>query len=148
MSLPQAPQWGEPRSAGRILFFLPHSAQVSIDTGPAGAALPVVVLGSVIVMLVTGLGLHYFEPLPDWMRTGVTFVHDLLAAVVVVLSGTVGNNLDKWGVLIAGGAALALIVRRWLPAGLDRWILAIPLAGLAGLSIYSLFEFIVPHLKL
>ena len=44
------------------------------------------VLGSVIVMLVTGLGLHYFEPLPDWMRTGVTFVHDLLAAVVVVVA--------------------------------------------------------------
>jgi formate dehydrogenase subunit gamma len=44
------------------------------------------VLGSVIVMLVTGLGLHYFDPLPDWMRTGVTFVHDLLAAVIVVVT--------------------------------------------------------------
>jgi hypothetical protein len=70
-----------------------------------------------------------------------------LAAVIVVLSGTVGGNLDKWGILIAGGAALALIVRRWLPAGLDGWILALPLAGLAGLSIYSLFAFIVPYLK-
>ena len=35
-----------PRSAGRILFFLPHSAQVSIDTGPAEAAPPEVGLSS------------------------------------------------------------------------------------------------------
>ena len=70
-----------------------------------------------------------------------------LAAVIVVLSGTVGGNLDKWGILIAGGAALALILRRWLPAGLDGWILALPLVGLAGLSIYSLFAFIMPYLK-
>jgi 4-amino-4-deoxy-L-arabinose transferase-like glycosyltransferase len=70
-----------------------------------------------------------------------------LAAVIVVLSGTLGGNLDKWGILIAGSAALALVVRRWLPAELDSWILAIPLAGLAGLSIYSLFAFIVPYLR-
>ena len=55
--------------------------------------------------------------------------------------------MDKWGILIAGCAALVLIVRRWLPTDLDGWMLAIPLVGLAGLSVYSLFVFIVPYLS-
>jgi len=70
-----------------------------------------------------------------------------LAAVIIVLGGILGGNMDKWGVLIAAGGALVLILRRWLPAGLDGWILAVPLAGLAGLSLYSLFAFIVPYLE-
>ena len=64
-----------------------------------------------------------------------------------MISGALGGNLDKWGILIAGGATLILIVRRWLPASLDDWLVAIPLAGLAGLSVYSLFFFIVPFLS-
>jgi 4-amino-4-deoxy-L-arabinose transferase-like glycosyltransferase len=70
-----------------------------------------------------------------------------LVAVIILLSGAVSGNMDRWALLIAGGAALAMIARRWLPAGLDGYILAIPLAGLAGLSLYSLFAFIVPYLK-
>jgi hypothetical protein len=70
-----------------------------------------------------------------------------ITVMSIVVSGILGEYLDKWGVLIAGGATLVLIVRRWLPASLDGLILAIPVAGLAGLSVYSLFFLIVPHLS-
>jgi 4-amino-4-deoxy-L-arabinose transferase-like glycosyltransferase len=78
-----------------------------------------------------------------WIAAGVCG----LAALVVGVGGALGGHVDKWELLIIGGAALALIVRRWLPAGLDGWVLATPLAGLAGLSVYSLFVFIVPYLR-
>jgi formate dehydrogenase subunit gamma len=42
------------------------------------------VLGATIIMFVTGLMLHFFEPLPDNVRTGATFVHDMFALAVVV----------------------------------------------------------------
>jgi 4-amino-4-deoxy-L-arabinose transferase-like glycosyltransferase len=69
-----------------------------------------------------------------------------LVAAGVGVSSALSGGLDKWGLLIAGGAAIALAVRRWLPACLDDWILATPYAGLAALSVYSLFAFIVPYL--
>jgi 4-amino-4-deoxy-L-arabinose transferase-like glycosyltransferase len=77
-----------------------------------------------------------------WLGAGV-------CGVVVIwtgLSGALNGGLDKWGLLIAGGGAIALAARRWLPAGCDDWVLAAPFAGLAALSIYSLFAFIVPYL--
>lgn len=43
------------------------------------------VLGATIVMFVTGLMLHFFEPLPDDVRTGATFVHDMFALAVIVM---------------------------------------------------------------
>jgi formate dehydrogenase subunit gamma len=43
------------------------------------------VFGATIVMFVTGLMLHFFEPLPDNVRTGATFVHDMFALAVVVM---------------------------------------------------------------
>ena len=67
--------------------------------------------------------------------------------VVIGLASLVAGDLDTPGVLLAGGAALALVARRWLPARLDGWLPAIPLAGLAGLAVYSLFVFIVPYLR-
>jgi hypothetical protein len=67
-------------------------------------------------------------------------------ALIIGLGSMLGGGLDKWGLLIAGGGTLVLVVRRWLPARLDGWLLASPLAGLAGLSLYSLFAFIVPYL--
>ena len=70
-----------------------------------------------------------------------------LAAVIIGVGSALSGDLDRWGLLIAGGATLALVVRRWLPAFLDRWVLVIVFAGLAGLSIYSLFVFIVPYLS-
>ncbi len=69
-----------------------------------------------------------------------------IAAAWIGLSGALNGGLDKWGLLIAGGGAIALAARRWLPARCDDWVLAVPFAGLAALSIYSLFAFIVPYL--
>ncbi len=67
---------------------------------------------------------------------------------------TVGNGIiqglkgsvDKWAIVIGGGATIALFVRGWFPASWDDWITAVPLVGLAGLSVYSRFAFIVPYL--
>jgi hypothetical protein len=67
-------------------------------------------------------------------------------AVWIGLSSALNGSLDKWGLLIAGGGAIALAARRWLPAWWDDWVLAAPFAGLAALSAYSLFVFIVPYL--
>jgi 4-amino-4-deoxy-L-arabinose transferase-like glycosyltransferase len=77
-----------------------------------------------------------------WLGAGICGV----VAMTIGLGSTLAGDLDKWGLLIAGGATLALVVRRWLPNNLDGWVLAAPFAGLAGLSIYSLFAFIVPYL--
>jgi formate dehydrogenase subunit gamma len=49
------------------------------------------VLGTVIVMLVTGLMLRYFGFFADSTRTGATFVHDAFAfALVIVSIGHIG----------------------------------------------------------
>jgi formate dehydrogenase subunit gamma len=44
-------------------------------------------LGAVMALFVTGLMLRYFSAFPDDIRTGATFVHDVFAAAVVVVSG-------------------------------------------------------------
>jgi 4-amino-4-deoxy-L-arabinose transferase-like glycosyltransferase len=77
-----------------------------------------------------------------WLGAGLCGI----AAVWIGLGGALNGGLDKWGLLIAGGGAVTLAVRRWLPARCDDWVLAAPFAGLAALSVYSLFAFIVPYL--
>jgi 4-amino-4-deoxy-L-arabinose transferase-like glycosyltransferase len=67
-------------------------------------------------------------------------------ALAIGISSALDGGLDKWGLLMAGGTTLVLGVRHWLPARLDGWVLVTPLAGLAILSAYSLFAFIVPYL--
>jgi hypothetical protein len=69
-----------------------------------------------------------------------------LAAVLIGLVSGLSGDLDKWGLLIAGAATLGLVARRWLPPRLDGWVLAVPWASLAGLSIYCLFFLIIPYL--
>ncbi len=70
------------------------------------------VLGAVVVMFLTGLGLHFFAVFPDDIRTGITFVHDLLgAAVVVVAAGhlwmAIGDPVARRGL------RTGLVPRRW-----------------------------------
>jgi len=78
-----------------------------------------------------------------WIGVGVCVVGGLIVGAAGLLRG----DLDGWGLLITGGVMLVLVVRRWLPARLDDWLLAVPLAGLAGLSVHSLFALIVPYLR-
>ncbi|GAB4526714.1 MAG: hypothetical protein Kow0063_01210 [Anaerolineae bacterium] len=70
-----------------------------------------------------------------------------LAALLIVLAGLPGGDLDKWGLLVAGGATLLLVIRGRLPHIHQAWLVAMPLAGLAGLSLYSLFAYVVPYLS-
>jgi formate dehydrogenase subunit gamma len=44
------------------------------------------VLAAVVIMFATGLMLHYFDLIPDNLRTGATFVHDLFATAVVIIA--------------------------------------------------------------
>jgi hypothetical protein len=79
-----------------------------------------------------------------WVWVGVGLCGVVTASVGV--SSALGGGLDKWGLLVAGGSTIGLGMRHWLPIRLDRWLLAIPMAGLAMLSVYSLFAFVVPYL--
>jgi 4-amino-4-deoxy-L-arabinose transferase-like glycosyltransferase len=78
-----------------------------------------------------------------WVAAGACGI----AALIVGVGGILGGRLDKWALLFTGGATLVLAARRYLPDRLDGWILVTPLAGLAGLSVYSVFAFIVPYLR-
>lgn len=99
--------------------------------------------GLVPISLLGMLGLRRILSRPwAWVGAGICG----FAAMVIGVGSALGGSLDKWGLVIAGGATLVLILRRWLPARLDGWVVAAPLAGLAGLSVYSLFAFIVPYL--
>jgi hypothetical protein len=77
-----------------------------------------------------------------WIGGSVCGLITLGNSIVQGLKGSV----DKWAIVIGGGATVALFVRGWFPASWDDWITAVPLVGLAGLSVYSLFAFIVPYL--
>jgi 4-amino-4-deoxy-L-arabinose transferase-like glycosyltransferase len=79
-----------------------------------------------------------------WVWVGISLCG--ATAVAVGVSSALGGGLDKWGLFIAGGSTIVLGMRRWLPARVDGWVLATPMAGLAILSVYSLFAFIVPYL--
>ncbi|MEM7032920.1 MAG: DUF2142 domain-containing protein [Chloroflexota bacterium] len=76
-----------------------------------------------------------------------------VAAGLFVLTCWVGlqslltTGLDKWGVLITGGAFIAILARRWIPLEQPRWFLAFVCSGLAGLSALSIWWFIIPNLS-
>jgi 4-amino-4-deoxy-L-arabinose transferase-like glycosyltransferase len=80
-----------------------------------------------------------------WMWIGVGVC--VAGGLIVGAAGLLRGDLDGWDLLITGGVMLVLVVRRWLPARLDGWVLAAPFAGLAGLSVHSLFALIVPYLR-
>jgi 4-amino-4-deoxy-L-arabinose transferase-like glycosyltransferase len=69
-----------------------------------------------------------------------------LIAAGGALSSRWTGSVDKWLIGAGVGTALALVIRRWLPAGWDGWLAVILLVGLAGLAGYSLFAFVVPNL--
>jgi len=70
------------------------------------------VLGSVLVMLATGLMLHYFDLFSDSQRTGATFVHDLVALAVVVIAA--GHVWMAWSDPVARtGLRTGFVPRDW-----------------------------------
>jgi hypothetical protein len=68
----------------------------------------------------------------------------------VLLTGLVGNDLDKWAVLLVGlafavAAGRAWLARRWLaPAA---WLMMLVYGSLAVLALFSPFWFVVPYLS-
>jgi formate dehydrogenase subunit gamma len=88
---------------GRLRKF---NAGQKVFTLVAGGALP--------VLLGTGLIMRWFEPFPDSIRTGATFVHDWTYVVLGVL--VVGHILKA----LAEPEALRSMVTGWVPASWAR----------------------------
>lgn len=78
------------------------------------------VLGAIIVMFVTGLMLHFFNLVPDNLRTGATFVHDLFAVAVVVMA--VGHFWMAWNDPLARkGLRTGFVSRQWAARKHPLW---------------------------
>jgi formate dehydrogenase subunit gamma len=78
------------------------------------------VLGASVVMFVTGLMLHFFEPLPDSIRTGATFVHDMFALAVVVTGA--GHIWMAWSDPEARlGLRTGVVSRDWVQRKHPLW---------------------------
>jgi formate dehydrogenase subunit gamma len=83
------------------------------------------VMGAVLVLLATGLMLHYFTLFPDDISTGATFVHDLFAAAVVVVSA--GHLWMAWQDPEARrGLRTGFVSRRWAEREHALWAATVP----------------------
>ncbi len=83
------------------------------------------VLGAVITLFMTGLMLRYFSAFPDDIRTGATFVHDMFAAAVVVVSA--GHLWMAWQDPEARrGLRTGHVSRRWAQHEHALWAATVP----------------------
>jgi formate dehydrogenase subunit gamma len=72
----------------------------------------VFVAASIVLMLATGAIMRWFEPFPDSIRTGATFVHDCdFIALLVVIVGHIMFALADFD-------SLRSMVRGWVP---EQW---------------------------
>ena len=84
------------------------------------------VLGSVIVLFATGLMLHYFSLFPDDISTGATFVHDVFAAAVVIVSA--GHLWMAWQDPEARrGLRTGFVSRGWAEREHALWAATVPI---------------------
>lgn len=91
------------------------------------------VLGSVIVLFATGLMLHYFSLFPDDISTGATFVHDVFAAAVVVVSA--GHLWMAWQDPQARrGLRTGFVSREWAEREHALWVATVPIEPAGGLD--------------
>jgi formate dehydrogenase subunit gamma len=82
------------------------------------------VLGTVIVLLVTGLMLRYFGFFADSTRTGATFVHDAFAfAVVIVSIGHIGMAWADPGA--RRGLRTGFVTEEWAQSEHPAWAAAV-----------------------
>ncbi|MGB7983109.1 MAG: cytochrome b/b6 domain-containing protein [Candidatus Nanopelagicales bacterium] len=79
------------------------------------------VLGAVLVLLATGLMLHWFDLFSDELRTGATFVHDLVALAVVLLAA--GHVRMAWLDPVArSGLRTGFVPREWARHEHALWV--------------------------
>jgi formate dehydrogenase gamma subunit len=114
------------RNAGR--------EQLAIGKFNAGQKLNAVFVGAVIViMLGTGVVMHWFNPWPLSWRTGATFVHEWLAiAVFVVVLGHITYALRDPAALRS--MFKGTISRRWALRNAPAWVVEIDSTALAAKS--------------
>lgn len=108
--------------------------QLAIGKFNSGQKLNAAFVGAVIVvMLATGVVMHWFSPWPLSWRTGATFVHDWLAlAVFVVVLGHIVYALRDPAALRS--MFKGTISRRWALRHAPGWVVEIDAAALAAKS--------------
>jgi len=71
----------------------------------------------------------------------------LLALLVLAARGLLTSDLNKWGMALLGGTALAFGLKTLLPERYDDFVFALPYLGLFALDAICLFGFIVPYFR-
>ncbi len=88
-------------------------------------------LGAIVILLGTGLMMHYFSLFPDSIRTGATFVHDLTAAALaVVAAGHVWMALNDPEA--RRGLRTGTVTREWAEAEHALWAAEVTASSAAG----------------
>jgi formate dehydrogenase subunit gamma len=108
--------------------------QLALGKFNSGQKLNAVFVGAVIVvMLATGVVMHWFSPWPLSWRTGATFVHEWLAlAVLVVVSGHILYALRDPAALRS--MVKGTISRRWALRNAPAWVDELDAQALAAKS--------------
>jgi formate dehydrogenase subunit gamma len=108
--------------------------KLAIGKFNAGQKLNAVFVGAtIVIMLATGVVMHWFTPWPLSWRTGATFVHEWLAiAVVVVVLGHIAYALRDPAALRS--MVKGTITRRWALRHAPAWVVEIDSTALAAKS--------------
>ncbi len=118
--------------------------QLAIGKFNAGQKLNAAFVGAVIVvMLASGVVMHWFTPWPLSWRTGATFVHEWLAiAVIVVVIGHITYALRDPAALRS--MIKGTISRRWALRNAPAWVIETDAATLAAKSTTEAAEATTP----
>jgi formate dehydrogenase subunit gamma len=90
-----------------------NRSRVQLGKFNPGQKLNAIFIGaSIVVMLMTGSIMRWFEPFPDSWRTGATFVHDTtFLALCIVIAGHIMFALSDYD-------SMRSMIRGWVP---EKW---------------------------
>jgi hypothetical protein len=80
-------------------------------------------------------------------RAWLAFGFCLAGLAALVVQGMFLGEMDTWAVAFVAAAAMAFLVRGFVPPRWDAWVNSLPYAGLFALDFVCLFGFIVPGLS-